>query len=57
MINKESKYREELFKLFEENLREITDDEALLQLMENLFNSNTDTLDNETLIKKLTEDD
>ena len=55
MINKEDKYRNELFELFSENLKSISDDEKILNLMSEIFKS--DKIDSSELIEKLIKDE
>ncbi len=55
MINKEDKYRNEIFELFSENLKSISDDEKILDLMCEIFKS--EKIDNKELLEKLTKDE
>jgi len=54
MINKEHKYREELFELLKADLAEIDDNEHILNLLRDIFTSNIEDINNEEIIKKLT---
>ena len=54
MINKEHKYREELFELLKADLAEIDEDEDVLNLLRDIFTSNIEDINNEEIIKKLT---
>lgn len=51
MINNEHKYRTELFELLKEDLSNISDDQNISALLNEIFMS--DNIDNEGLIKKL----
>jgi hypothetical protein len=54
MINKEDKFRSELFKLFKNDLINITDDKEILNLFKDVFLSNQDDINSEQIIDKLT---
>ena len=51
MINKEEKYREELFKLFESDLMNLCDDEVLLNILKDVFISGSS--DKDEILKKI----
>ncbi len=55
MINKEDKYRNELFELFSENLKSISEDEKILELMCEIFKN--ENLNKQELLEKLTTDE
>tara|TARA_B110000908_G_C10210525_1_gene429981 strand:+ start:1402 stop:1572 length:171 start_codon:yes stop_codon:yes gene_type:complete len=54
MINKEHKYRTELFELLKENLAEIVDTNEALDLLQDIFTSDVEDINNEEIIKKIT---
>ena len=54
MINKEHKYREELFELLKADLTEIDDTDDVLNLLRDIFTSNIEDINKEEIIKKLT---
>lgn len=53
MINKEDKYRTELFELFKDDLTDINEDATILSLLSEIFMAKEDDLDNEILMNKL----
>lgn len=55
MINKEDKFKKELFELFKDNLNEISNDENVINLLKDLFLTNDDDIDYEDLLNKLTD--
>ena len=55
MINKEHKYREELFNLLKPNLSEIDDNDDVLSLLREIFTADIEEINNEEIIKKLTD--
>ena len=55
MINKEDKFKKELFELFKDDLNEIINDENVINLLKDLFLTNDDDIDFEDLLNKLTD--
>jgi hypothetical protein len=55
MINKEDKFKKELFELFKDDLNEISNDENVINLLKDLFLTNDDDIDYEDLLNKLTD--
>jgi len=54
MINKEDKYRNELFELFRDDLTTITDDEVVLKLLRDIFLTDIEEIKDAEIIDKLT---
>lgn len=54
MINKEHKYREELFDLLKVDLAEIDDNNDVLNLLRDIFIADIENIKNEEVINKLT---
>lgn len=55
MINKEDKYRYELFELFKSDLETISDDEQILKLLEDVFLTDVEEINMEEILEKLTD--
>jgi hypothetical protein len=55
MINKEDKFKKELFELFKDDLYEICNDEEVINILEKLFNEDEKNIDYEDLLDKLTD--
>ena len=55
MINKEDKFKKELFELFKDDLKEMSNDENVINLLKDLFLTNDDDIDFEDLLNKLTD--
>jgi hypothetical protein len=55
MINKENKYREEIFELLRSNLTEIDDSPDVLNLLKQIFITDEKDLSNDEIIDKLTD--
>ena len=55
MINKEDKFKKELFELFKDDLNEISNDENVINLLNDLFLTDEDDIDFEDLLSKLTD--
>jgi hypothetical protein len=55
MINKEDKFKKELFELFKDDLNEMSDNEKMINLLKDLFIIENDEIDLEGLINKLTD--
>lgn len=55
MINKEDKFKSELFELFKDDLVEISKDENIINLLRDLFTANENDIDIEVLLNKLTD--
>lgn len=53
MINKEHKYRIELFELLKGDLAEIVDTNEALDLLQDIFTSDIEDIDLEEIIKKV----
>jgi|SaaInlStandDraft_1057018.scaffolds.fasta_scaffold576959_2 hypothetical protein len=53
MINKEHKYRTELFELLRGDLAEIVDTNEALDLLQDIFTSDVEDIDLEEIIKKV----
>lgn len=54
MINKENKYRNELFELLKNDLTTITDNDEVLNLLRDIFLTDIEEINNEEIIDKLT---
>ena len=54
MINKENKYKNELFELLKDDLAETLDSEEVLNLLREVFVTDTEDIKNEEIIEKLT---
>ena len=54
MINKENKYKNELFELLKDDLTERIDNEEVLNLLRELFITDIEDIKNEEIIEKLT---
>ena len=55
MINKEDKFKKELFELFKDDLNEMSDNENMINLLKELFITEEDEIDFEELLNKLTD--
>lgn len=55
MIDKDKKYREELFELLKSNLNEVDSDEDVWNLIKHIFITNSDEINTDDIIKKITE--
>jgi hypothetical protein len=55
MINKEDKFKKELFELFKEDLSEISDNENVVSILKDLFITNDDDINFDDLLNKLTD--
>lgn len=53
MINKEDKYRNELFELLKGDLETISNDKEILKLIKDIFLSNDNNLNHEEILDKL----
>ncbi|MCF6130131.1 hypothetical protein L1S35_10625 [Flavobacterium sp. AS60] len=54
MINKEDKFKKELFELFKDDLNEIINDEDVMNILEKLFMQDEKEIDCDDLLDKLT---
>lgn len=54
MINKENKYKKELFELFKNDLQTISEDEKILGLLKEVFLTDTIDINTEEILDKLT---
>ena len=54
MINKENKYKNELFELLKDDLAETIDNEEVLNLLREVFVADIEDIKNDEIIKKLT---
>lgn len=54
MINKENKYKNELFELLKDDFTETVDNEEFLNLLRELFITDIEDIKNEEIIEKLT---
>ena len=54
MINKENKYKNELFELLKDDLTERIDNEEVLNLLREVFITDIEDIKNEEIIEKLT---
>jgi hypothetical protein len=54
MINKENKYKNELFELLKDDLSETIDSEEVLNLLREVFITDTEDIKNDEIIEKLT---
>ena len=54
MINKENKYKNELFELLKDDLAETIDNEEVLNFLRDVFITDTEDIKNEEIIEKLT---
>ena len=54
MINKENKYKNELFELLKDDLAEGLDNEEVLNLLREVFTTDIEDIKNEEIIEKLT---
>ena len=54
MINKENKYKNELFELLKDDLAETIDNEEVLNLLREVFITDIEDIKNEEIIEKLT---
>lgn len=55
MINKEDKFKKELFNLFKDDLNEICNDEEVMDVLNKLFVDDEKDIDYEDLLDKLTD--
>jgi hypothetical protein len=54
MINKEDKFKKELFELFKDDLNEICSDEEVMNVLKQLFIDDEKEIDYDDLLDKLT---
>lgn len=57
MINKEQKYRNELFELLKDNLEIDSEDNVPIALIQEVFLADTNDINVEEILKKLTSDE